>query len=149
MITRLVGSGSYVEGWARYSEALVEEMGLFSTDFARINRRLWPAHGMVVDPGIHVLGWSRERAIDYVLSTGHFSPHEAGSLVDRIIVWPAQLTTYDTGALEFFALRAKAEKALGPKFDIKAFHSEVLKYGAVTLPMLREIVDRWIANRAK
>ncbi len=149
LITRLVASGGYIEGWARYSEALAEEMGLYSTDVARINRRLWPAHGMVVDPGLHVLGWTKERAVAYILSTGRFSPHEAGSLVDRIIAWPAQLTTYDTGGLEFFDLRAKAEKALGPKFDIRAFHSEILRYGAVTLPMLREIVDRWIADRAK
>ena len=147
LITRLVASGGYIEGWARYAEALSEEMGLFSTDIARINRRMWPAHGMVVDPGIHVLGWTKERAVAYVLATGRFSPHEAESLIDRIIAWPAQLTTYDTGALEFFALREKAEETLGPKFDIKAFHSEVLRYGAVTLPMLREIVDRWIAAR--
>ncbi len=102
---------------------------------------------MVVDPGLHVLGWTKERAVAYVMATGRFSPHEAESLVDRIIAWPAQLTTYDTGGLEFFDLRAKAEKALGPKFDIRAFHSEILRYGAVTLPMLREIVDRWIAAR--
>lgn len=147
LITRLVMSGSFVEGWARYSEALAEEMGLYSTDLARINRRLWPAHGMVVDPGLHVLGWTRERAVAYIQATGRFSPHEAASLVDRIIAWPAQLTSYDTGGLEFFALREKAEKALGPKFDIRAFHSEILRYGAVTLPMLREIVDRWIEIR--
>jgi uncharacterized protein (DUF885 family) len=149
LITRLVACGSYIEGWARYAEALAEEMGLFSTDLARINRRLWPAHGMVVDPGLHVLGWTKERAVAYVLATGRFSPHEAASLVDRIIAWPAQLTTYDTGGLEFFALRERAERALGPRFDIKAFHSEILRYGAVTLPMLREIVDRWIEDRAK
>ena len=147
LITRLVASGGYIEGWARYAEALSEEMGLITSDIARINRRMWPAHGMVVDPGLHVLGWTKERAVAYVMATGRFSPHEAESLVDRIIAWPAQLTTYDTGGLEFFALREKAEKALGPKFDIRAFHSEILRYGAVTLPMLREIVDRWIADR--
>lgn len=148
-ISLLVGSGSYIEGWARYAEALAEEMGVYSTDFVRINRRLWPAHGMVVDPGLHVLGWTREQAVDYVFLTGRLSLHEAEALVDRIIAMPSQLTTYDTGAIEFFALRAKAEKALGQKFDIRAFHSEVLRYGAVTLPMLREIVDRWIASRSK
>ena len=104
---------------------------------------------MVVDPGLHVFGWTREKAVKYILDTGRFSPHEAESLVYRIIATPTQLTTYDTGGLEFFALRAKAEKALGKKFDIKSFHSEVLRYGAVTLPMLREIVDRWIAAQSK
>ena len=148
-IALVVGSGSYIEGWARYTEALAEEMGLYTTEFGRVNRRLWPAHGMVVDPGLHVFGWTREKAVKYILDTGRFSPHEAESLVDRIIATPTQLTTYDTGGLEFFALRAKAEKALGKKFDIKSFHSEVLRYGAVTLPMLREIVDRWIAAQSK
>lgn len=83
------------------------------------------------------------------MATGRFSPHEAGSLVDRIIAVPAQLTTYDTGALEFFVLREKAAKALGPKFDIRAFHDQILKYGSVTLPMLREIIDRWLADIRK
>jgi len=147
LITRLVGCGAYVEGWARYSEALAEEMGLYRSDIARINRRLWPAHGMVVDPGLHVLGWTREKAVAYIRATGRFSEHEAESLVDRIIAWPAQLTSYDTGGLEFFALRRKAEKTLGPNFDVKAFHSELLRHGAVTLPMLREIIDRWMAER--
>ena len=148
LITRLVACGAYIEGWARYSEALAEEMGLYESDIARINRRLWPAHGMVVDPGIHALGWTREKALAYIRATGRFSQHEAESMVDRIIAWPAQLTSYDTGGLEVFALRRQAEKALGAKFDIKAFHSEVLRHGAVTLPMLREIVERWIAGKA-
>jgi uncharacterized protein (DUF885 family) len=147
LITRVLGNGGYVEGWARYSEALAEEMGLYTTDFAKVSRRIWPAHGMVVDPGIHIMGWSRQKAIDYVFATGRFSPHEAESLVDRVIVWPSQLTSYDTGGLEFFALRDRAKKALGNAFDIREFHDEILKYGSVTLPMLREIVDRWIADK--
>jgi uncharacterized protein (DUF885 family) len=148
-ITRIPISGGYIEGWARYAEALAEEMGLYSSAYARIGRRLWPAHGMVVDPGIHVMGWTRQQAIDYVFATGRFSGHEAESLIDRVIAWPAQLTSYDTGALEFFALRQKAQEALGPKFDIRAFHDQLLKYGSVTLPMLREVVDRWISERGK
>jgi len=143
-ITRIPMSGGYIEGWARYTEALAEEMGLYTSDYARIGRRLWPAHGMVVDPGIHVMGWTREQAIDFVFATGRFSEHEAESLIDRVIATPTQLTSYDTGALEFFALRKKAEEALGPKFDIKAFHDQLLKYGSVTLPMLREIIERWV-----
>jgi uncharacterized protein (DUF885 family) len=146
LITRIPISGGYIEGWARYSEALAEEMGLYSSAYARIARRLWPAHGMVVDPGIHVMGWTRQQAIDFVFATGRFSEHEAESLIDRVIAIPSQLTSYDTGALEFFALRKKAEEALGPKFDIKAFHDQLLKYGSVTLPMLREIIERWVAD---
>jgi len=146
LITRIPMSGGFIEGWARYTEALAEEMGLYSSAYARIARRLWPAHGMVVDPGIHVMGWTREQAVDFVFATGRFSEHEAESLIDRVIATPSQLTSYDTGALEFFALRKKAEAALGQKFDIKAFHDQLLKYGSVTLPMLREIIDRWIAD---
>ena len=146
LITRISISDGYIEGWARYSEALAEEIGLYTSAYARIGRRLWPAHGMVVDPGIHIMGWTRQQAIDFVFATGRFSAHEAESLIDRVIVWPAQLTSYDTGALEFFALRKRAEEALGPKFDVKAFHDQLLKYGAVTLPMLREIIERWVAE---
>jgi uncharacterized protein (DUF885 family) len=146
LITQLAASGGYVEGWARYSEALAEEMGLYTSDYARIGRRLWPAHGMVVDPGIHVMGWTRQQAIDFIYATGSFSEHTAESIIDRVIAMPAQLTSYDTGALEFFALRKKAEETLGAKFDIKAFHDQLLKYGSVTLPMLREIIERWIAD---
>jgi uncharacterized protein (DUF885 family) len=148
-ITRLPLGGSYIEGWARYSEALAEEMGLYSTPFARISRRLWPAHGMVVDPGIHVFGWTREKAVDFILATGRLTDHETQALVDRIIATPAQLTTYDTGALDIFALRAKAQQVLGSKFDIKAFHERLLTSGAVTLPMLREIIDHWIEETLK
>ena len=148
-ITRLLGNSGYIEGWARYAEALSEEMGLYTTDFARINRRLWPAHGLVVDPGIHIMGWSREKAVAYIMGTGRFATHEAESLVDRIAATPGQLTSYDTGGIEFFALREKARKALGDRFDIRAFHDQLLKYGCVTLPMLREIIDHWIADMQK
>ena len=149
MITLISENSGYTEGWARYAEALAEEMGLYTTDFARINRRLWPAHGMVVDPGIHVMGWTREKAVNYLMGTGSFTLHEAESLVDRIVACPGQLTTYDTGAIEIFALREKAKKALGDRFDIRAFHDQILKYGPVTLPMLREIIGHWLADIQK
>ncbi|HEX7113554.1 MAG TPA: DUF885 domain-containing protein [Steroidobacter sp.] len=146
-IAMLVRNAGFVEGWARYAEALAEEMGLYSSDYARANRRLWPARGMVIDPGIHVLGWTREQAIKYALESGRFEPETAQSLIDRIAVWPGQLTAYDTGALEFFALRRRAEEALGEDFDIREFHSVVVQNGAVTLPMLRDEVEHWLASR--
>jgi len=144
-ITQVAMSGAYVEGWARYAEALAEEMGLYSPA-GRIIRRLWPAHGMVVDPGVHLFGWSRERAAQYVSASGQASPGSY-AMVDRVIAWPGQLTSYDTGGLEIFALREKAQRELGPRFDIRAFHDAVLNHGAVTLPMLREQVERWIAEQ--
>lgn len=144
-ITRLVGTSAYKEGWARYSEALAEEMGLYTSDRARIARRAWPAHGMVVDPGIHVFGWSRERAVRYIRATGFGTPASAEALVDRIIALPGQLTSYDTGALLIFALRERAQRELGATFDIKRFHRAVLGNGSVTLPMLEQQVTQWIA----
>jgi uncharacterized protein (DUF885 family) len=143
-ITRLVGNSGFAEGWARYAEALAEEMDLYSSDYARANRRLWPARGMVVDPGIHLYGWTREQATAYMAASGRFPPEIAASTVDRIAMWPGQLTAYDTGALEFFALREQAEKALGERFDIREFHAVLLGNGTVTLPMLREQVQTWL-----
>ena len=146
-ITRLVGNSGFAEGWARYSEALAEEMGLYTSDYARANRRLWPARGMVVDPGIHLFGWTREQAAAFMAESGRFTPEESASAVDRIAMWPAQLTAYDTGALEFFALREQAEKALGDRFDVREFHDVVLGNGTVTLPMLREQVEAWLESK--
>ena len=145
-LASLVFSGAFVEGWARYSEALAEEMGLYTVPGARITRRIWPARGMVVDPGIHVMGWTREQAVAYIMEAGR-GREEAESMVDRVAVLPGQLTAYDTGGLEIFALRERAERELGAKFDVRDFHDAVLGRGAVTLPMLREAVDRWIASR--
>jgi uncharacterized protein (DUF885 family) len=146
-VTRLVSSGSYVEGWARYAEALAEELGLYTTDAARVSRRMWPARGMVLDPGIHLFGWTRRQAVDYILASGRMGTHEAEALVDRVAAWPGQLTAYDTGALEIFALREQAERALGSRFDLREFHEVLLRNGAVTLPMLRESVEAWIEER--
>ena len=146
-VSRLVGSGSYVEGWARYAEALAEEMGLYTGEGPRVDRRLWPARGMVVDPGIHLFGWTREQAVEYIVSSGRFDRAFSEALVDRIVVWPGQLTAYDTGGLEIFALREEAERALGARFDLREFHDVVLRDGAVTLPMLRESVQAWIAEK--
>ncbi len=146
-ISRIAATGSFVEGWARYAEALAEELGLYTSDYARIQRRLWPARGMVLDPGFHVLGWSRTRVVDFVLESGRFSENEAEDLVDRIAVMPGQLTSYDSGGLEFFELRHDGERELGSRFDLRAFHAVVLGHGAVTLPMLRELVRDWIERQ--
>lgn len=143
-ITRLLNNAGFDEGWARYAEALAEEMGLYSSDYALAARRLWPARGMVVDPGIHLFGWTRERAAEFMAESGRMTVEEADATVDRIAVWPGQFTAYDTGGLEFFALRELAEAVLGERFDIRAFHEVVLGNGAVTLPMLRDQVTRWL-----
>jgi uncharacterized protein (DUF885 family) len=143
-ISQLVGTGAFVEGWGRYAEQLAEEMGLYTSPFARLGRRSWPGHGMVVDPGLHLFGWSRDSAIRYVRAGGW---PEAEAMVDRVVVWPAQLTAYDTGALEILGLREQAKQALGDRFDIREFHDQVLANGAITLPMLRQVIEHWIASK--
>lgn len=146
-ITRLVGTTAFGEGWARYAEGIAEEIGLYRTPLAPIALRAWPAHGMVADVGLHLQGWSRERVATYV-AEGRIVPPgaEMELLVLRLAVWPGQITAYDTGALEIRALRMEAEQALGPRFDLKAFHDRVLANGSITLPMLRESVTRWITE---
>ncbi len=147
-ITRLVWTGAFGEGWARYAEGLAEEIGLYRAPLAPLARRAWPAHGMVADVGIHLLGWPGERVAAYV-AEGRLVPpgQEMEQLVLRFAVLPGQITAYDTGALEIRALRAEAERALGARFDLKGFHDRVLANGAITLPMLRESITRWIAEQ--
>ncbi|MET0535968.1 MAG: DUF885 domain-containing protein, partial [Steroidobacter sp.] len=148
-ITRLVGNSGFAEGWARYAEALAEEMGLYSSNYALANRRLWPARGMVVDPGIHMFGWTREQTVEFVAESGRFDDATAKALVDRVAMWPGQLTAYDTGALEFFSLRKQAQETLGSRFDIREFHTVLLENGTVTLPMLREQVTHWLKAKTR
>jgi uncharacterized protein (DUF885 family) len=148
-VTHIVANSAFIEGWGRYSEALAEEMGLYTSDAGRIQRRMWPAHGMVLDPGIHVMGWTRQQARDYAMATGRFTERESDALVDRIAVWPGQLTAYDSGALEIFALREQSKQALGDKFEIRRFHECVLGHGSVTLPMLREVVGHCMSGETE
>lgn len=123
---------------------LSEEAGVYTSDYALISRRIWPARGMVVDPGIHRFGWTREQAVKHLVSTGRFTPATAEEAVDRIAAIPGQLTSYDSGALEIFALREQAERALGRRFDVRQFHARILGDGVVPLTFLRERVAQWI-----
>ncbi len=147
-LTRLALNSGYVEGWARYAEALAEEIGLYETQTALITRRAWPARGMVVDPGLHVMGWSREQAVEFLMESGRFSLERAQQMVDRIAILPGQLTAYDSGALEIFALRRLAENALGESFDIRAFHDRILEHGPMPLSLLHTLVEEWLATQA-
>jgi uncharacterized protein (DUF885 family) len=143
-LSSYVDNAAYSEGWARYAEAMAEDSHIYDTDDAAILRRLWPAHGMVVDPGLHALHWTRQRAIDYMVSSGHFTAEQANDYVDRIAVMPGQLTSYDTGALLIWSLRHKAEAALGARFDLRAFNRAILEEGVVPLGELRSHVEAWI-----
>ena len=143
-VTRIIWFSGPGEGWARYSEALAEEMGLYTTRSGPILRRAWPARGMVVDPGIHLFGWSREQAIEFMSESGRFSDSIADDLVDRIAILPGQLTAYDSGGLEIVALRRLAEERLGDDFDIRVFHDRILENGTIPLTYLRAHIERWL-----
>jgi len=144
-ITRISWYSGMGEGWARYSEALAAEMGLYTTVTGPILRLAWPARGMVADPGIHIMGWSREKAIEFMGRAGRMTDVELDEMVDRIAVMPGQLTSYDSGGLEILALRALAEKQLGEAFDIRRFHDRVLENGTVPLEMLRAHIEQWLS----
>ncbi|MEE8371972.1 MAG: DUF885 family protein [Sphingomonadales bacterium] len=143
-VSKLAFNSAYVEGWARYAEALAEELGIYSTDAALIERRSWPARGMITDPALHVLGWSDEEVKAVLIESGRFNEVTAERALDRISVLPAQLTSYDSGALELFALRKMAEEALGEEFDLKTFHGKVLEDGILPLWMLRQKIESWL-----
>jgi uncharacterized protein (DUF885 family) len=147
-ISRILGNSAYVEGWARYAEALAEEAGIYATPYAPMTRRLWPARGMVVDPGLHVMGWTPEQVIEFIRESGRFRGEDAAGLVDRIAIMPGQLTAYDSGGLEILALRREAEQALGDRFDVRDFHERVLEHGSVPLTALRGNVTAWIARES-
>lgn len=145
-LTRLSSNSAYAEGWARYAERMADEIDLLASPQAKISRRAWPARGMVVDPGIHLGHWSREKAIAYLMSTGLRSKQESEQMVDRIAIIPGQLTAYDSGGLEILALREEAKAALGPRFDLRKFNAVVLGDGIVPLALLRQNVEAWIAR---
>lgn len=146
-ISKLIGFGSYGEGWARYSEQLAEEMGLYQNKSALILRRAWPSRGMVVDPGLHLKGWTKKQAITYMMESG-MNEASALSLYHRIIIWPSQLTSYDVGGEEIKALRKLAKERLSEKFDIKEFHSKILENGSIPLNALRKTIEIWIETKA-
>jgi uncharacterized protein (DUF885 family) len=146
-LTNIVWFSGPGEGWARYSEALAEEMGLYASASGPILRRAWPARGMVVDPGIHLFNWSREQAVEFMAVSGRFERDRADEMVDRIAILPGQLTAYDTGGLEILALRNEAAAALGENFDIREFHDEVLKNGTIPLTYLRQHIETWIVSK--
>lgn len=141
----IAGVGAFIEGWGRYSEGLADEMGLYSSDLDRLGAFALLPTGMVVDPGLHAMGWTREHAIAYVVEKQiGFSPEAAAAYVDRIAVAPGQMVSYGAGELAIRRSRSRAAAELGDRFDIRAFHDLVLSQGAITLPMLTALVGRWI-----
>jgi uncharacterized protein (DUF885 family) len=140
---------AYVEGWALYSEALGGELGLYHdlhSRFGQLSYEMWRAIRLVVDTGIHALGWSRDQAIAFFASNTGKPLHDITVEVDRYIVWPAQALSYKIGELEIWKLRREAEAALGARFDLRAFHDELLGEGALPLDLLATRMRAWTAK---
>ena len=137
----------FAEGWGLYAERLADEMGLYSTDLDRLgmlSADSWRAGRLVVDTGIHALGWTRQRAVDFLTSWSAVAPSVIEVEVDRYIGVPGQALAYKMGQLEISRLRADAERRLGSRFDISGFHDTVLTSGSVTLGVLGDQVRRWV-----
>ena len=143
---------AFGEGWALYSERLGTEMGIYETPyevFGMLSYQAWRASRLVVDTGIHAKGWTREQAQAYLMENTALSKHEVETEVDRYISWPGQALSYYLGQMAIQEARARAEKALGPKFDIRNFHDTVLQLGSVPLPVLQQRIDAFIAEGGK
>jgi uncharacterized protein (DUF885 family) len=158
LFRRGAGYSAYVEGWASYAETLGYELGLYRDPYQHmdfLNGELGKALALVVDVGLHRDGWSREQAIDFyrehTLSLHLFTEADVErglrSGIERAMVWPAFGTVYKLGQMKMLELRARAEAKLGRRFSLRAFHSEVLRDGALPLPILEAKLDRWIESQ--
>jgi uncharacterized protein (DUF885 family) len=151
-IARFLFTSGFVEGWALYAEQLADELGLYTSDADRLgmlSNRAWRAVRMVVDTGLHVFGWSRERALEFMLAHTALSSDQAAQEIDRYIAWPGQAPSYLLGYEEILTLRRESEQRLGPCFDLRAFHDVVLGAGSVTLPILRARIAGTLVEKVK
>ncbi|HEY7216331.1 MAG TPA: DUF885 domain-containing protein [Thermoanaerobaculia bacterium] len=140
---------AFTEGWGLYAESLGDEIGLYKdpySKFGQLTYEMWRAVRLVVDTGMHAKGWTRQQAIDYFKANAGKAEHDIEVEVDRYIVWPGQALAYKIGELKLKELRAEAEKELGAKFDVRAFHDEVLGNGALPLDVLEKNVKAWMAQ---
>jgi uncharacterized protein (DUF885 family) len=144
---RFGGYTAFIEGWALYAESLGAVLGLYrepDQEFSRLNSELFRAVRLVVDVGLHRKGWSREQAMKFMMETTLVGEGGAALEIDRYIANPAQALAYKIGQLKISTIRAKAEKALGSRFDLRAFHDELLQDGSLPLDILEAKMDRWI-----
>lgn len=147
---RFGGQTAFIEGWGLYAESLGRELGVYTDPysyFGRLQGELWRAVRLVVDTGLHDQGWSREQVLAYMKANSSVSEPDAVAEAERYIAWPGQALAYKTGELKIQQLRRKAEQELGEKFDIRAFHAEVLKDGSLPLDLLQQKLESWIASQ--
>jgi uncharacterized protein (DUF885 family) len=145
-----LGFNAYIEGWALYAEQLGKEVGLYQdpvSDYGRLSSELFRAVRLVVDTGIHSKGWSREQVVEFFRKSGAVDEPTIQSETDRYIAWPAQALSYKLGQLKFRELRERARKELGAKFDLRAFHDEMINGGTLPLDLLEARTDKWIAEQ--
>jgi uncharacterized protein (DUF885 family) len=145
-----LGFNAYIEGWALYAEQLGKEIGFYRdpvSDYGRLSSELFRAVRLVVDTGIHSKGWTRDQVVDFFRKSGAVDEPTIQSETDRYIAWPAQALSYKLGQLKFRELRERARKELGPKFDIRRFHDEMLDGGTLPLDLLDARTDKWIAQQ--
>jgi uncharacterized protein (DUF885 family) len=143
---------AYVEGWALYAESIGKELGLFTDPYqyyGRLSDEMLRAMRLVVDTGLHTKGWAREQAIRYMLENSSMAPSDATAEVERYIAIPGQALGYKIGQIRIRELRNKAEKALGAQFDVREFHSQVLRDGALPMDVLEKKIDRWIERKKR
>jgi len=141
---------AYGEGWGLYTEYLAEAMGIYTTPyehFGKLTYEMWRACRLVVDTGIHAFGWTRAQAVNFMAENTALSLHEVNTEIDRYISWPGQALAYKIGELKIRELRQKAEMELGNQFDIREFHEVILEKGTVTLPLLEERINQYIASK--
>lgn len=147
---RTLSHSAFGEGWGLYSERLGKEAGFYQdpySDFGRLGYEMWRAVRLVVDTGIHAFGWSRQKAIDYLADHTALPQSAVEDQIDRYISWPGQALSYKMGELKIRELRAKAEKELGTKFDIRQFHDTVIGQGSLPMAVLEAVINEWIAQQ--
>ena len=141
---------AYGEGWALYAESLGRDLGLYTDPYSQFgahSAEMWRAVRLVVDTGMHAKGWTREQAIDYFRANTALGDADIKAEVERYIAWPGQALAYKVGQLKILELRQRAQAKLGPRFDVRAFHAQVVDSGLLPLAVLEKKIDRWIESQ--
>jgi uncharacterized protein (DUF885 family) len=149
---RTLNHSAFAEGWGLYSERLGKEAGFYEnpySDFGRLGYEMWRAVRLVLDTGIHAFGWTRQQAVDYLASHTALTEKSVNDQIDRYISWPGQALSYKIGEIKIRQLRTKAEQELGSKFDIRAFHDNVIGQGSLPMDVLEDVINEWIVQQVK